>query len=63
MPIDEIKDSYEFLEYMNKEIRYGWLDPDDKEHIDTMENFRPLYRILSIQEIMNHKLGTCIEQI
>ena len=64
MDILEIKSPQELLDYMNEEdnMRYGWLDPDNNEHIDTMKQFRKLYRTLSIKDSIKYKLGTCIEQ-
>ncbi len=62
MKIFDIKTPQELLDYMNEEIRYGWLDNDNNEHIDTMKEFRKLYRTLTLGEITVNKLGTCIEQ-
>ena len=62
MKIYDIQTPEELLEYMNENIRYGWLDDDNNEHIDTMKQFRKLYRTLSIGEMLVNKLGTCIEQ-
>ena len=62
MKIENIKNPDNLLEYMNENIRYGWLDFDNNEHIDTMKQFRQLYRTLTIEEIITNKLGTCIDQ-
>ena len=63
MTINEIKTPQDILEFMNENIEYGWLDTDNKEHIKTMKDFRKLYRTSSIDETINHKIGTCIEQV
>jgi len=60
--IEDIKTPNELLEYMNKNIRYGWLDENNQEHIDTMKEFRNRYRTLTIEETLLNHLGTCIEQ-
>ncbi len=62
MKIYDIKSPEELLEFMNNNIRYGWLDNENNEHIDTMKQFRKLYRTLSLGEMLVNKLGTCIEQ-
>ena len=63
MTINEIKSPQDILEFMNENIEYGWLDIDNNEHIKTMKDFRKLYRTSSIEETINHKIGTCIEQV
>ncbi len=59
----EIKRPEDVLDYMKQNIRYGWLDINGNEHINTMKEFRRIYRTSSIDEILEHKLGTCIEQV
>lgn len=61
--MDEIKTPQDILGFMNGHIRYGWLDIDNEEHIGNMKNFRRLYRTSSIEEVLKHGLGTCIEQV
>ena len=51
------------LEFMKKNIRYGWLDINNEIHIGNMKNFRKLYKTLSIEEILEHGIGTCIDQV
>lgn len=63
MNIDEIKTPKDILVFMDKNIRYGWLDINGSEHIGNMKNFRRLYRTSSIEETLNHGLGCCIEQV
>ena len=62
MVIYDLETPQELLEYMNDEIRYGWLDNNNNEHIDTMKNYKKHYRTLSLKGIFTNKLGTCIEQ-
>ena len=63
MKIEEIKTPEDILEFMKNNIKYGWLDIDDEEHIGNMKNFRKLYRTSSIEETLEHGIGTCIEQV
>lgn len=63
MKINEIKTPNDILTFMNDNIEYGWLDIYNNEHIKTMKDFRKIYRTSSIDEVLEHKIGTCIEQI
>ena len=62
MLINEIKTPEDILEFMNN-IRYGWLDINGEEHIGNMKGFRSLYRTSTLDEVLEHGLGTCIEQV
>ena len=44
MVIYDLETPQELLEYMNDEIRYGWLDNNNNEHIDTMKNYKKHYK-------------------
>ena len=63
MAIDSIKTPEDVLEFMKENIKYGWLDINDEEHIGNMKNFRRLYRTSSLEETLSHGIGTCIEQV
>lgn len=63
MTINEITSPEDILEYMKENIRYGWLDINNEPHIGNMKNFRRLYRTSSLEEILEHQIGTCIEQV
>ncbi len=63
MTTDEIKNPDDVLTFMKENIKYGWLDINNEEHIGNMKNFRRLYRTSSLEEILKHKIGTCIEQV
>ena len=58
-----MKTPEDILNYMNENIKYGWLDINGEEHLGNMKNFRRLYRTMSLEEIYAHKIGTCIEQV
>ena len=63
MKIEDIKTPNDILDYMNENIKYGWLDINNEEHIGNMKNFRKLYRTSSLEETISHGIGTCIEQV
>ena len=63
MKIENIKSPEDILEYMKENIKYGWLDINNEEHIGNMKNFRRLYRTMTIEETISHGIGTCIEQV
>ena len=60
---DEVKKYLE--EFMNKMeyIQYGWIDINNKIHIKTIENIKSLYRLASIDEINEYKVGICFDQV
>ena len=63
MNITQIKNPNDVLQFMKDNIKYGWLDINNEEHIGNMKNFRKLYRTSSIEEVLTHGMGTCIEQV
>lgn len=63
MKIDDIKTPEDILGFMKENIKYGWLDINNEEHIGNMKNFRKLYRTSTLEEILTYKIGTCIEQV
>ena len=63
MKLENIKTPEDILEFMKSNIKYGWLDKNNEEHIGNMKGFRSLYRTSSLEETLNHKIGTCIEQV
>ena len=63
MNIDNIKTPEDILEFMKSNIKYGWLDVNNEEHIGNMKNFRKLYRTSSLEETLSYNIGTCIEQV
>lgn len=63
MTISDIKTPNDILSFMNDNIKYGWVDINNNEHINDMKEFRKLYRTSSIDETLEHKIGTCIEQV
>ena len=63
MELEYIKTPEDILGFMKENIKYGWLDINNEEHIGNMKNFRKLYRTSTLEEILTHKIGTCIEQV
>lgn len=62
MDFNSIKTPEDVYAWIDENIRYGWLDREGNRHIDEMKNFRRLYRTMSLEEILIHKIGTCVEQ-
>lgn len=45
-----------------KEISYGWVEPNGVKHFKSKQNyFKEFYRIMTIDEIKEYKVGTCFE--
>lgn len=60
--IDRIKRPEELMDYMDVCMTYGWIDKFGTKHRDELKNFKALYKINTIGQIMDSNLGTCIEQ-
>lgn len=52
----------ELMDFMNKNITYGWVDINNKQHFNNLTNFRKNYVVSSIEKTFETGLGTCIEQ-
>lgn len=63
MKIEDIETPEDVYRWMDENIQYGWLDLEGTEHINEMKDFRKLYRTMSVEEILERKIGTCIEQV
>ena len=63
MKLKEIKTSKDVYQFIDDNIAYGWIDINEQQHLNTMKEFRRIYRTMSIEEILKYKLGTCIEQV
>ena len=50
MSLEDIKTPEDILTFMNENIKYGWLDINNLEHIGNMKGFRSLYRTSSLDE-------------
>lgn len=61
--IENLKHPEDVYYYMSNNIEYGWIDISGKKHIKTMKDFRKIYRTMSLEEIIENKIGTCIEQV
>ena len=62
MEIKDIKTPEDIVTFIHENIKYGWLDIENKEHIHEMKNLRRLYRTSTVEECLEHKIGTCLEQ-
>ncbi|MDD2958011.1 MAG: transglutaminase domain-containing protein [Lachnospiraceae bacterium] len=63
MRIAELQSPEDIYRWMEENIQYGWIDTEGVKHISEMKNFRKMYRTMSMEEILEYKLGTCIEQV
>lgn len=63
MDLNKIKCSQDVYQFMNDNIEYGWIDINGNKHLNTMKEFRRIYRTMSIDEILEYKIGTCIDQV
>ena len=61
--IENIKTIEDVFMYMKNNIRYGWLDINACLHIGSMKEFRRLYQTMTIKEILDTGVGTCIDQV
>ena len=63
MKLDKLKTAKDVYKFIDENIEYGWIDCFGKKHLNTMKEFRIIYRTMSIDEILEYKIGTCIEQV
>ena len=54
--ISQIKNAKDVYDFMDKNIQYGWIDTYGKEHLNTMKEFRKIYRTMSIKETLENKI-------
>ena len=59
---ENIKTPQELMIYMNMNIEYGWIDKEKNKHINSLDGFRKNYKIMTIKEMIETGLGTCIDQ-
>ena len=52
----------DLLAWLDGHIGYGWVDGEGVVHGD-MKGFRRGYHTLSVEEILGHGVGTCIDQV
>lgn len=57
-----LKSPEELMDFMDKNVTYGWIDDNQGLHFNNLKHFRDIYRTSSISEILDTGLGTCIEQ-
>lgn len=62
MEIGNINSPDDILNFLNCNIKYGWIGVDGSVHENNMDNFRLLYRTSNLIDVLKTGLGTCIEQ-
>lgn len=60
--MNNINNPQDILKFMDH-IRYGYVDINGVEHINSLKGIRTFYRTLSIEDILKYRIGTCIEQV
>ena len=67
--VSEIKNNFndvttarELMDFMNKEMVYGWLDKENKKHFENLKQIKENYKTKSIDVILKSKVGNCIDQ-
>lgn len=53
---------FEIMDLMT-DIQYGWVDKEDKLHIDDFALFSSLYCLQSPKEVLKNKIGVCWDQV
>lgn len=59
---NKIKTDEELMDFMNKNITYGWQENNGGLHFNNLTDFRQNYIVNSIELALFNGLGTCIEQ-
>lgn len=62
LTFDKITTPEELMDFMNINIEYGWLDKEEKKHLNTMKDFRKNYQTASIKKVLDSGIANCIEQ-
>lgn len=58
----QIKTPDDILKFMDN-IHYGYIGSNGKIYDNTLKDVRKYYKTLSINEVLEKKIGTCIEQV
>jgi hypothetical protein len=55
----------DLFEILNKldELKYGWIDIYGETHLYSMKDFRKIYKTMSVETVLEKKLGICMEQV
>ena len=48
MKLDELKTAEDVYQFIDENIEYGWIDIYGKKHLNSMKEFRKIYKTLSI---------------
>lgn len=59
---EDINNPDELMDYMDINIKYGWIDKYGNKHVNNLKGFRENYLISSINSVFTVGVGTCIEQ-
>ena len=51
MELCDIKNTQDVYEFIDENIEYGWIDIKGNKHLNTMKEFRKIYKTLSISNL------------
>lgn len=57
-----VKTGFDLMDFMNRNITYGWVDKNRFCHLNNLHGMRENYRVSSIDKMLETGLGTCAEQ-
>lgn len=60
--LNSIASPKDLMDYMNLYITHGWIDIYGNRHEHSLEGIRDIYRINSLDQVVDTGLATCIEQ-
>jgi len=63
LDLEGAKTPRELLDWLDRQVSYGWLDAGGQVHRGAMRGFRRSYRTASAEEALAAGVGTCIEQV
>lgn len=59
---EKVKTPRDLMNFMDKNIEYGWVDINNELHLNNLINLESLYKTNSINQILTSGVGTCVEQ-
>lgn len=60
--LSAIRTPEDLFEYMELYIKHGWIDINGERHEHSLEGIREIYKINSLEQVLESGLATCIEQ-
>ena len=60
---EKIKSVDDIIQYLEKNIYFGWKDINGNFHRDSITGFSDLYSYMTNEEVKKEKIGSCHEQV